>query len=58
LQAQNGNIFVFTAMLELCSSDDELGIILGHEIAHSLLGHAVHKIKCIFEKFAILTEFK
>ena len=38
-------------MLELCSSDDELGIILGHEIAHSLLGHAVHTIKCIFEKF-------
>ena len=28
-------------MLALCTSDDELGIILGHEMAHSLLGHAV-----------------
>ena len=38
---QNGNIFVFTGMLDICSTDDELGIVLGHEMSHSLLGHAV-----------------
>jgi len=40
----NGNIFVFTGMLNLCSSDDELGIILGHEMSHSLLGHAAENV--------------
>jgi len=40
----NGNIFVFSGMLALCTSDDELGIILGHEMAHSLLGHAAENV--------------
>jgi len=40
----NGNIFVFTGMLSLCSTDDELGIILGHEISHSLLLHAAENV--------------
>ncbi|XP_037070001.1 metalloendopeptidase OMA1, mitochondrial-like [Pollicipes pollicipes] len=34
-----GKIFVFTGMLEFCTSDDQLGCVLGHEMAHSLLGH-------------------
>lgn len=38
---QNGNIFVFTGMLNICTTDDELGMVLGHEISHCLLGHAV-----------------
>ena len=38
---QNGNIFVFTGMLDICTTDDELGMVLGHEISHCLLGHAV-----------------
>jgi len=38
---QTGNIFVFTGMLATCNSEDELGVILGHEMAHALLGHAV-----------------
>lgn len=36
----NGNIFVFTGMLNICTTDDELGMVLGHEISHCLLGHA------------------
>lgn len=35
-----GQIFVFTGMLEVCTNDDQLGIILGHEISHTVLGHA------------------
>lgn len=38
---KNGNIFVFTGMLDMCATDEELGMVLGHEIAHCLLGHAV-----------------
>ena len=36
-----GNIFVFTGMLKTCTNDDQLGIILGHEIAHTVLSHGV-----------------
>ena len=41
---QTGNIFVFTGMLKTCSNDDQLGIVLGHEIAHTVLSHGVSKI--------------
>merc|ERR1712080_581751 len=27
-----GNIFIFTGLIDFCEHDDELGIILGHEI--------------------------
>ena len=36
----SGNIFVNTGMLSVCSNDDELGIVLAHEIAHTVLKHA------------------
>ncbi|KAI5090483.1 metalloendopeptidase OMA1, mitochondrial [Silurus meridionalis] len=36
----NGRIFVFTGMLELVGDIHQLSIILGHEMAHALLGHA------------------
>ncbi|ODM93396.1 Metalloendopeptidase OMA1, mitochondrial [Orchesella cincta] len=35
-----GSIFVYTGMLYMCDSDDQLGIILGHEMAHAVLGHS------------------
>ena len=35
-----GNIFVFSGMLDLCANDDQLGIIISHEIAHTVLNHA------------------
>ena len=39
-----GNIFVFKGMLNLCTNDDQLGIILGHEMAHTVLGHGAEKL--------------
>lgn len=35
----NGTVFIFTGIIETCSSDDQLGTILAHEIAHVLLNH-------------------
>ncbi len=45
-------------MLDVCSNDDELGIVLSHEIAHVLLNHAVSLIsKLIFRNWRIFTSF-
>lgn len=41
ISLQDGNIFVFTGLLNVARTDDELGIVLGHEIAHALLGHGL-----------------
>jgi Zn-dependent protease with chaperone function len=38
---QNGHIFVFTGILNLCTNDDQLCVILAHEISHVLLSHMV-----------------
>ncbi|CAL8098931.1 unnamed protein product [Orchesella dallaii] len=38
-----GSIFVFSGLLKLCDSDDQLGIILGHEMAHAVMGHGAEK---------------
>ncbi|XP_074598617.1 metalloendopeptidase OMA1, mitochondrial-like [Brevipalpus obovatus] len=38
--APNGQIFVFTGILDICTNDDQLGIVLSHEISHSILGHS------------------
>ncbi|TRY75237.1 hypothetical protein TCAL_15641, partial [Tigriopus californicus] len=40
----SGNIFVFTGMLDMCETDGQLGFVLSHEIAHTLLNHAGEKI--------------
>lgn len=37
----DGKIFVFTGMLNLCENDDQLGFVLSHEIAHSILSHGI-----------------
>ena len=31
-------------MLATCKNDDQLGFILGHEIAHTVLSHGVSKL--------------
>jgi len=36
-----GSVFVFSGLLKLCESDDELAVILGHEMAHAVMGHGV-----------------
>ena len=45
----SGHIFVFTGILNKCKNDDQLAIILGHEIAHSLLDHAAENMN--FQNF-------
>ncbi|XP_075218588.1 metalloendopeptidase OMA1, mitochondrial-like [Lycorma delicatula] len=40
----NGHVFVYTGMLKECQNDDQLGIILGHEMAHAILGHSGEKL--------------
>ena len=39
-----GNIFVFTGMLDVCDNDDQLAVILGHEMSHAILGHVAEKL--------------
>lgn len=43
----SGNIFVFTGMLEICSNDDQLGVVLAHEMAHAVLGHVQEKLTLV-----------
>ncbi len=45
---QNGKVFIFTGMLEAVADIHQLVFILGHEMAHALIGHAVspaHTVK-------------
>ncbi|KAL7888110.1 hypothetical protein AOLI_G00030840 [Acnodon oligacanthus] len=39
----NGNIFVFTGMLEAVADIHQLAIVLGHEMSHALIGHAAEQ---------------
>ena len=41
--ADGENIFVTTGMLRFVETDDELALILGHELAHNTLGHIESK---------------
>lgn len=38
---QGGHIFVFLGALNLVENDDQLAIILAHEMSHELLNHSV-----------------
>lgn len=37
------NIFITSSMLDWTQSDDELALVIAHELAHSVLGHAGRK---------------
>ncbi|XP_051929145.1 metalloendopeptidase OMA1, mitochondrial [Hippocampus zosterae] len=39
----NGKVFIFTGMLEAVADVHQLTIVLGHEMAHALLGHAAEQ---------------
>lgn len=41
--AAPGCIMISRAMLEMCRTDDELAIVLGHELAHQAKGHQVRQ---------------
>lgn len=34
-----GKVCVYTAILDLCKTDDELAVVMGHEIAHAIARH-------------------
>lgn len=40
----NGQIFVFSGMLQTVTNDDQLGIVLGHEMAHAILSHGAELV--------------
>lgn len=42
--AAPGRIMIASRLLNLCRTDDELAIILGHELAHHAHGHLVRKM--------------
>jgi Zn-dependent protease with chaperone function len=42
--AAPGRVMVTTKLLNLCRTDDELAILLGHELAHHAHGHLVRKM--------------
>ncbi|XP_063795343.1 metalloendopeptidase OMA1, mitochondrial isoform X2 [Pseudophryne corroboree] len=39
----NGQVFVFTGMLDAVANNDQLAFILGHELAHAILEHMAEK---------------
>ncbi|RUS71473.1 hypothetical protein EGW08_020759, partial [Elysia chlorotica] len=41
---QSGDMFVFNGILELANTQDQLAIILGHEMAHAVLEHGVEEL--------------
>ena len=40
----NGQIYVFTGMLAIAANDGELAGVLGHEMAHAILGHSAEHL--------------
>lgn len=52
---QDHEIFVTTGLMELLETDDQLGGVLGHEIAHGITGHIPHRInQSLWSAFAVL----
>ncbi|XP_029939372.1 metalloendopeptidase OMA1, mitochondrial [Salarias fasciatus] len=39
----NGKVFMFTGMLDVVADVHQLTIVLGHEMAHAILGHSAEK---------------
>ncbi|XP_015523282.1 metalloendopeptidase OMA1, mitochondrial [Neodiprion lecontei] len=39
-----GNIFIFTGILKMIENEDQLSFIIAHEMAHSLLKHAMEQV--------------
>ena len=40
----SGNIFIYQGMLDFCQNDDQLAVIIGHEMAHAILGHSAEQL--------------
>lgn len=44
----HGKIFVFTGMLHVCTNDDQLAVVLAHEISHAILSHSAETLSKLF----------
>ena len=44
----NGQIFVYTGIMKFLSDPQELAVVIGHEIAHAVLGHAQVCVQLLF----------
>lgn len=42
-----GKIFVFSGMLNICTNDDQLAIVLSHEISHAICSHIAESMSRI-----------
>src|SRR5690606_27716026 len=52
---QDHQIFVTTGLMDLMETDDQLGGVIGHEIAHGIMGHIPHRInQSLWSAFAVL----
>ncbi|XP_059176688.1 metalloendopeptidase OMA1, mitochondrial-like [Physella acuta] len=40
----SGHMFVFDGILQLANTQDQLAVILGHEMAHAVLGHGIEEL--------------
>ena len=40
----NGQIFVYSGIIRFCDNQQQLGVILAHEMAHSVLGHSAELV--------------
>nr|XP_025727510.1 metalloendopeptidase OMA1, mitochondrial isoform X2 [Callorhinus ursinus] len=43
----NGQVFIFTGLLNSVTDSHQLSFLLGHEIAHAVLGHAAEKASLV-----------
>lgn len=39
-----GKVFVYTGLMELVQNDDELAVVIGHEVAHAILRHGAERM--------------
>lgn len=40
----SGNIFVFSGLLQICDNNDQLGVVLSHEMSHAILNHGIEMV--------------
>lgn len=45
-------MFVFTGLIDFVDNQDQLAMVVGHEMAHALMLHAVSKSKLSFRFLA------
>lgn len=38
---QSGEIFVFSGLFDMITNDDQLAVVIGHEMSHAVLNHGV-----------------